>query len=711
MTKQEIYKAINDFNETEFDDRYKSSDPRHKKFLYVTTEIAKDRATFLKYLKANDPVFKMIKQTKPKVLDLAFGSGSLTTHLVLENFSDYDTLLFNDKIVENTFQKIEDSVEKALVTKKDFLKSEEFTLADQSDIIVFNPQIGGGYKDGDSALKDNITPIIYGASLAEYLNKQKKNTIGLRFNINHSKRTITVTSDEHYQNYLEDLLAGIKIYNYYDVFYQSFKSKKTTEKGESTTNVAFRRTFDKVFKRNGLLLFYGSESTFNALFADFKYVVEYRSKDEGNHFFVALKSKQDKNKAKRCYKRSQNGKSFVEIPDCKDEDTDTLIDGNLDEIETDIGQLMTNLNLKTTKDSLVEVKEATLENKETMKTTKEAPFKIDVLLGHEFPNFAYKNILLKGVPGTGKSRLINESFIKQQLKLGINSPNVLRINIHSASSNADMMQGIAIRTNKGQVEYKEKTGLVLRHLRKAICSPFEAFVIVLEEIQENSLNELIGDLIYLIETEKRVNLREKIAKNEIKAEYTNEAAFLEELCKDENLYYVEMPYLVSDEASFKKMVLPDNLYFFCTSNYRDDKKVIEDNLLRRFEVIEIYPKNQAVIGTDYFLSKEVSDFLEALNTAILKEFRDKEIHPDRFMIGHAIWLTVTNKAAFCRALLRVITEFKDVKEVEFKEVRNILKAVGSQLPFDLEKADLLTQDYQTLIIFLQSLAYPDILNA
>lgn len=704
MTKKEIYDKINEFNIAGYDPSIRSSKARQDQYLYVATAFAKDRAAFLKYILANDPVFKIKKLKQPKILDLAFGSSNLTTHLILENYPDYSSITYNDKVKENSFGNIENLVDKSEVTQNDFLKSENFNNRQQADILIFNPQIGKGYKDGETELNNYPLPIISTESLGKYLIDKGKSVKDLRFQ--QTPDSILVMTEELTKTELKDLLKDIAIFNYKDIFYQSKQSKK---EGKSTDNVKFRQTFDKVFSSDGILIFYGKSDIFQALFADFNYVVEYRSKDEGNHLFVALKSKQDK--LKRCYKRSQDGKSFIEVPDCVDEATDTLIDGNLDEIETDIGQLMTNLNLNTTEDSLVEVKEATLENKETMETAKEVPFKIDVLIGHKFPDFAYKNILLKGVPGTGKSRLINESFIKQQLKLGINSPNVLRINIHSASSNADMMQGIAVRANKGQVEYKEKTGLILRHLRKAVCSPWEAFVIVLEEIQENSLNELIGDLIYLIEADKRVNLREKISTNKIKATYDNETAFMEDLCRDETLHYVEMPYLVSDNNNFKKMILPDNLYFFCTSNYRDDKKVIEDNLLRRFEVIEIYPKNQAVIGTEYFLSKEVSDFLEALNQAILKEFASKEIHPDRFMIGHAIWLKVDDQAAFCRALLRVITEFKDIKEVEFKEVKSILKKVNDHLPFGMKEVDFSTKNYQEMIHDLQTLAYPGLLDA
>ena len=120
-------------------------------------------------------------------------------------------------------------------------------------------------------------------------------------------------------------------------------------------------------------------------------------------------------------------------------------------------------------------------------------------------NFPYKNILFKGVPGTGKSKKIDD-IIEYKLGLKEKKDNILKINIHSASSNADLMQGIAISTENQQISYKEKKGLILHHIENALYNPYEPFVLVLEEIQENSLNELIGDLIYLIEPSKRAEI-------------------------------------------------------------------------------------------------------------------------------------------------------------------------------------------------------------
>jgi len=97
-------------------------------------------------------------------------------------------------------------------------------------------------------------------------------------------------------------------------------------------------------------------------------------------------------------------------------------------------------------------------------------------------NFKYKNILLKGVTGTGKSRMIDNIIINHlNLKEEHQETNVLRVNIHSASSNTDLMQGIGISSSEnGNIEYNEKQGLILELMEKAIFMPSQPFVLVLE---------------------------------------------------------------------------------------------------------------------------------------------------------------------------------------------------------------------------------------
>jgi len=311
--------------------------------------------------------------------------------------------------------------------------------------------------------------------------------------------------------------------------------------------------------------------------------------------------------------------------------------------------------------------------------------------------FTYKNILLKGVPGTGKSRTLNHIINNHlNLKEEYQETNVLRINIHSASSNADLMQGIGISSNEnGNIEYKEKQGLILELIEKATFSPNQPFVLVLEEIQENNLNELIGDLIYLIDDSKRA--KDYKADNK---EYTHSEVIDEIVKQNSAIDTVKLPSLISKVDKVKRMIIPHNLFIFCTSNYRDDRKVIEDNLLRRFEVIEIYPKYKDTIGDD-FKSDEVSEFLRELNESIVTVCSSNgEIHSDRFRIGHSIWLEVETKEDFSRAFLKVITEFKDVKDMHFDDFQKIVKDL--EFPFGVEKE---YDSYEEWINVLQNECY------
>jgi len=164
--------------------------------------------------------------------------------------------------------------------------------------------------------------------------------------------------------------------------------------------------------------------------------------------------------------------------------------------------------------------------------------------------------------------------------------------------------------------------------------------------------------------------------------------------------------------------MPDNLYVFCTSNYRDDKKVIEDNLLRRFDVVEIYPQTQDELGKEIFKSKEISDFLCELNRLIEEQFKD-EIHSDRYLVGHANWLSITdeeneaNKKLFYTALLKVLVEFKEIREVDFhsyvkpivEELFKDEKKLYSTIKRYLDECGFKYESYKEMVSILQVKIY------
>jgi 5-methylcytosine-specific restriction protein B len=689
IDNQKIYNQIATFNSQPFDSRVSNSKSVVETYLYVDTDSAEDSSSFIEFLVKN----KKVNFEKNNIIDLAFGSGNLTSHIVLDNIKDFEKIIFNDINKDVNVDLINEFDKKADFTRYNFYDPALWlSYENKADVVIFNPQVGGSYTDGDSKLeKKNI--VIDSSPFEDYLTSNGVDTKDLT--IVESQLKINVHSDTLNKVELGNKLKGLSIYNYKDIFYQSKTSK---EKGVETNIVKFRATLNKILKPEGTVIFYGSDDMFNALFADFNTVFAY--KRDSNNLYVAQKFVEERIVEE--YRKDVKG-DFVPFVE---ETNSTKLDGNLVEIQKELGVAIHEL-AKTTQvnDSLAS------ELSSDSAISKSETFNIKLIKKGNL-DFSYKNVLLKGVPGTGKSRLVDKKLLKE---LGLNDitsevepnnfeyDNILRINIHSASSNADLMQGIGLTTNaQNQIEYKEKQGLILSKLKQAIAHPNQPFAIILEEIQENSLNELIGDLIYLIEDGKRTNISELVAND---TEFDSFESCIDELVvKNKAIHFVEIPYLVSNETKYRKLIIPNNLYFFCTSNYRDDKKVIEDNLLRRFTVIELYPKDEVIV------EKEVGAFLKALNDGILNEFKNKEIHPDRFLIGHAYWINVNDEKSFCAALIKTITEFKDIREIEFSEISDMLK--GLELPSNVD-ADLLSgaNSYKEIIDKLQALAFEDILNS
>ncbi|MDD2450813.1 AAA family ATPase [Sulfurovum sp.] len=656
MSKEEVFSQINEFNQKVID----TKETKTKKFYYIQSDVAKDKASFIKELVDHDADFA---KSYDEVLDICYGSGNLTSHIVLDSGIEYKNITLNDKNTEDR----NNEIKLGRKTDFDFLDASQFSS--QYDLIVCNPQIGGTDQNAVE-FETTLIPIIYDGTLEEYLDDQGIDTSKITITPNSSKNSYLIHSDELSKSEMREKLKNIKLFNYNDVFYQSKESKI---EGAATNIVKFRQTIKNISKQNTILIFFGEQKHYELLFADYTYVRQYLE-SSGKQLFVLGKHTE----SKKCFEKVEG--LFKENKDCVIKKASQEEDVNFEELLGELSKVDVNEGI-----TGMFKNEDTAPKKETEKQEGKT-FSSSPKGKENWQEFTYKNILFKGVPGTGKSRAVN-NIIKNELGLAKNDENVLRINIHSASSNSDLMQGIGISSDdKGQINYGEKQGLILDLIKRATFAPSQPFVLVLEEIQENSLNELIGDLIYLIEDDKRA----KITADD--NEYTSYESLVEHITKDESVHYVQIPFLVSSHTEYRKMIIPDNLYIFCTSNYRDDKKIIEDNLLRRFEVIEIYPKIS--VASEY-----TREFFESLNKAILEVMAD-EIHPDRFQIGHAIFQNAANENDFYRVLLKVTTEFKDIKEIDFDEFKKVLQKTEFPKDTDVELKN--SKNYFELIDKLQT---------
>ena len=360
IEKNEIFNQIDNFNNQPSNPNDKSSKPFYEAYLYVPREIAQDRAKF----------FGSVIEQKEfnKIIDLTFGSGNLTSHIVLDNELEYKKLIFND--IEKNQDRVNKDIklENSEITYNDVLKKD--TFSDKYDLVIFNPQIGGSYTSGEINFETSIEPIISDIDIKDYINLED-----VDISVNDENREVFIHSYILSKSEMNNKLKDIKIYNYYDVLYQS---KETKKEGQKTNIVKFRNNFDKIIKDKSIIVFYGELKHFEILFKDFNYI-RYIA-DEGSDLFIFSKSFT----TSVCYEKQNN--DFIENKEC--EKTSQNKEKEVINLENIVNDIKSNLSDLLNIGDIWGIDE-NKEDKEINQPTKPTPPKPN----HKKP---FKNFLYKG---------------------------------------------------------------------------------------------------------------------------------------------------------------------------------------------------------------------------------------------------------------------------------------------------------------------------
>ncbi|MGB9342350.1 McrB family protein, partial [Trichococcus sp.] len=218
------------------------------------------------------------------------------------------------------------------------------------------------------------------------------------------------------------------------------------------------------------------------------------------------------------------------------------------------------------------------------------------------------------------------------------------VTFHQSYSYEDFIEGIRAETVDGNIQYEVKKGIF-----RTFCERAEEdlengtgnnFLFVIDEINRGNISKIFGELITLIEPEKRIGAAEEIR--------------------------VTLPY------SGDQFGIPMNVYVLGTMNTADRSIAMMDTALRRrFDFVEMMPDSGLIrkkVGESGSIEGfNLADILDALNERIAYLY-DRE-----HTLGHAFFMNNNTlddvKRTFENKIIPLLQEyFYD----DFRKIRAIL---------------------------------------
>lgn len=178
-----------------------------------------------------------------------------------------------------------------------------------------------------------------------------------------------------------------------------------------------------------------------------------------------------------------------------------------------------------------------------------------------------------------------------------NSSGYIRnVTFHQSYSYEEFVEGIKPKIDdKGQLAYEIEDGIFKRICNDARKQPQNKFVLVIDEINRGNISKILGELITLLDNDKRETFQVNLA-------YSKE-----------------------------RFTVPKNVFIICTMNTADRSLVqIDVALRRRFGFIELLPRPELL---DDLPEISLAKLLKNLNQLVIEHTKNRE-----FQIGHSYFM-------------------------------------------------------------------------
>ncbi|GAB3747460.1 hypothetical protein GCM10027599_00840 [Yimella radicis] len=277
-----------------------------------------------------------------------------------------------------------------------------------------------------------------------------------------------------------------------------------------------------------------------------------------------------------------------------------------------------------------------------------------------------RNIILYGPPGTGKTYrtaslaleilgtqvdINDREAVLEAFRMATEAGAVAFVTFHQSYSYEDFVEGIRPTLDDGHgtndLSYKIVPGIFRMICARARMHPGDAFVLIIDEINRGNVSGIFGELISLIEDDKRLGRPESLT--------------------------AVLPY--SREA----FGVPDNVFLVGTMNTADRSLTgLDAALRRRFEFRQIPPAVDLFKDSDtgsFWEVEEISvrDILSGLNGRL------DALRGSDYLVGHAFFMPLAHPELRNISTLAEIFGRKVVpllREYFFDDPESIMRALG-----------------------------------